>query len=193
MGLMDKNMDTIKSLSDLVEMDDFQKYKNFIKNFILNDMPLWKIIYSPLKNPLIIEDPENPYVIFQNEDVENDNHGVVLFKQKNNEILNYGTVCVLVDFETTSFGNSDLLDNLYIIFRIIIKSNDIDELENGLSRLYIIADLINRHLDHAEIGSIGYVKKQSMNPIPANEENSAITIIYKCRNLSNRLLEEANK
>lgn len=182
------------NLSDLKEIDDFQIYKRFIQKFILEDQTLQKIIYYPVRNPLLQDDLENPYTIFDIPDKEDsDVHGVVLFKQKNPEILNYGTVIVLVDFETTSFGNSGLLDNLYIIFRIIIKSTDIQELDNNLNRSYVIADLINDHLDNIKVGSIGYVKKQSINPVNTNEENSAISLIYKCRNLSNRLLENANR
>jgi hypothetical protein len=41
------------NLSDLKEIDDFQIYKNFIKKFILEDQILQKIIYYPVRNPLL--------------------------------------------------------------------------------------------------------------------------------------------
>ena len=184
------------NINSLRELDDFQKYKQFIRDFILQDETLFRLIYFCNKNVFDEEKcemPENPYKIFTTDkEYENDNHGVILFKQKNGEILNYGTVVVLVNFETTRLGNSSVMDNMYIIFRIIAKSEEIQELEddegNTVNRLYAIAECINNNCDHARVGNTGELRKQSMNALSINEENCGITLMFKTSEWGSKLL-----
>lgn len=175
------------NLNSLKELDDFQIYKQFIKNFIVLDETLYRLIYFNVKNPLdevLYPFPQKSDKIFTTEkESEDDNHGVVLFKQKNSEILNYGTTIVLVDFETTRRGTSEFFDNLYIIFRVIGKSDDIQELEdeeeNTINRLTTIIELIDNNFNLANVNNIGIVKRQSLNPLSINDENFGYTVIYK--------------
>lgn len=175
------------NISDLKELDNFQIYKKFIRRFILEDESLFRLIYFGNKNvfdEMLCPYPENPFKIFTTDkEDENDNHGVVLFKQKNSEILNYGTIVVLVDFETTRRGSSEFFDNLYIIFRIIGKSDNIQEIEdeegNLGNRLTSIIELIDNNFNLADVNNIGIVKRQSLNPLATNEDNFGYTVIYK--------------
>jgi hypothetical protein len=189
------------SLSSLKEIDDFQKYKQFIKTFILENESLFRVIYFLVRNPmdeLNYPYPENPYKIFTTEkESDTDNHGVVLFSQKNVEILNYGTVIILINFDTTKYGNSGLLDNLYITIRIICKSDAVEDIEDSEGNIYnrasVIAEFINNEMDDKRVGNIGKVKKIAFKPLDGlNEGNFGYVLTYKARNLSNRMLDETN-
>lgn len=187
---MSTNLDTLR------ELDDFQIFKKYIKSLILQNSVLQKIIYYPFKNPLIKDDLENPYDLFDSSTVMSSDgsgvHGVVLFRRKCDEILNAEVPIILITFESTKLGNSDMLDNVYIVIRTITKGDSIQELENGLSRSSVIADLIDKSLNSSKISSIGKVTRQSFQPLNLNEENDGFLTIYKAQVISNRLLEEAN-
>jgi hypothetical protein len=187
----------MSTLNDLKELDDFQIFKRYIKSFILQDSDLQKIIYYPYKNPLIKDDLENPYDIFDSSTVmssdEKGVHGVVLFRRKCDEILNSEVPIILISFESTTIGYSNILDKVYIVIRIITKGSTIQELENGLSRGNVIAELFDKYLNSSEISSIGKTTRKtfkSLNNI--NEENDGFIIIYKAQTLANRLLQQAN-
>ena len=185
-------------LSSLKELDDFQIYKKFIKRFFLEDQDLFRLVFFQMKNPFDEDKcvyPENPFKIFTTEkEDDNDNHGVVLFGQKNGEILNYGTTVILIDFETTRIGNSHVLDNLYIIFRIITKSEDIQELEdnegNIVNRSYAIAGLIDNNFNYARVNNVSEIRKQSIKPLSINEQNGGYSIVYKTSAWGSKLLSK---
>lgn len=185
------------NLDDLKELDDFQIFKRYIKSFILQNPDLQKIIYYPVKNPLLMDDLENPYDLFDSSTVMSSSgtgvHGVVLFRKKCDEIINAEIPIVLINSESTNLGDSGFMSNLYIVVRIIIKGSTIQDLENGLSRSSVMADLFDKNINSAKVNSIGKIKRQSFNPLNLNEENTGYCIIYKAQVISNRLLEEANK
>lgn len=185
------------SLDDLQELDDTQIFKRYIKNFILQNSDLQKIIYYPVKNPLLKDDLENPYDLFDSTTAMSADgtgiHGVVLFRRKCDEIINAEVPIILIDFQSAKAGNSEILGDLYIIIRVIMKGTNIQELENGLSRSSVIAELFDKNINSEKVNSIGKVIRESYNPLPINEENSGYMGIYKARVISNRLLEEANK
>jgi hypothetical protein len=133
--------------------------------------------------------PDNPWLIFE----ESAEHGCVLFKRKNNEVLSEEQVNVLIDFQATRSANSTLLDNIYIIIRWVLKGNTIQELQNGVNRSHAISKLFDKHLNSQKVTSIGKVIRESYKEIPLNEDNVGYMSIYKAQVLSNDLLEEANK
>jgi hypothetical protein len=191
------------NLQSLKEFDDFQKYKEFIKTFILTNQDLYRLIYFPIKNPLDekFEIPENPYQIFDpdsavEEDGKTGVHGVVLFKEKNDTILNASIPVILVNFETARLGNSYFCDSVYTIFRIITKGTYIQELEddegNTVDRSYAIAKLISDEYGLANISKIGEIHRKSLTKIPINEENGGYTIIFEGKGWSNHLSENKN-
>ena len=125
----------MENLDSLVELDDFGKFKSFIRNFIIEDSTLWKLIFHSCKNPLLEEDSLAPYEIFN----ESNEHGCVLFKRKNNTVLSDEVVNVLVDFYDAKLGDSYFLNDLFICFSIIMKGTNIQELENNVNRASAIA------------------------------------------------------
>ncbi len=128
----------MENLDSLVELNDFGKFKSFIRNFIIENSTLWKLIFYSCKNPLLEEYSLSPYEIFD----ESADHGCVLFKRKNNTVLSDEVVNVLVSFYDTKISDSYFLNDLYICFHILCKGTNIQELENGISRTSAIAKLI---------------------------------------------------
>lgn len=188
------------SLDSLKELDNFQDFKNFIMSFVLSNNDLLKLIYHPLSNPLDDEravDLENPYLVFDEdsaigEDGKTGIHGVLLFKSKNNTILNTSIPVVLVFFNTAKLGNNNIYDNVYITFKIIMKGESIQTLSNGLDRAYVIAKLIDDNFDQAKVNDYGRVHLQSFDPLPLNEENSGYMLVYRARTLRGVLLDNKN-
>lgn len=190
----------MSSLDSLKELDNFQDFKNFIMSFVLESNTLQKLIYYPLSNPLDDEraiDLENPYLVFDedsaiSEDGKTGIHGVLLFKSKNNTILNASIPVVLVYFNTAKLGNSNIYDNVYITFKIIMKGEAVQTLANGLDRAYVIAKLIDDNFDKANVNDYGKVHLQSFDPLPLNEENSGYVSVYRARTLRGVLLDNKN-
>jgi len=180
------------TLDDLTStIDDFNMFEDFIKEFILSDNALFRMIYFPQKNPLLPEDEENPYKIF--EDIEGDNtHGAVLFGRKFNTILNTATIVVLVDFECYQKANSQEFDKITIIFRIILKGVDVQKLENGVDRAFIIGKLISDNFDLANVNGLGQVKKKSMGYSAINEENSSYLLTFSANSFSSDIGNNKN-
>lgn len=132
--------------------------------------------------------PDNPWLIFE----ESSEHGCVLFKRKNNDVLSEEQVNVLIDFQTIRAGDSFLLDDLYLIVRWVLKGNNIQELQNGINRSHAISKLFDKYLNSQKVSSIGKVARESYKELPLNEENVGYMTIYKATVFSNDLLEEAN-
>ena len=176
------------NLDDYKKMNSFQVYEDFIRNFFLADVDLFKFVFYPSSNPLNELDEENPYKIFE----ETDNgHGTVLFGRKNNTILNTCTIVVLIDFEQTSKTNYQDYRTDCIIIRTIIKG-DVQKLANGLDRAFIIDKLIENNLNKANITGLGTVKKLSFGEMPLNEENSGYISLYSATNFSYDVINNKN-
>jgi len=170
------------------KMNIFQPFEDYIRKFILEDNDLFKFIFYAQQSPLLQPDEENPYRIFDAS--ENNEHGVVLFGRKNNAILNTSTVILLVDFEITNKGSLREYNNVSIIFRIILKG-DIQKLENGLDRAFIIDKLLENNFNRANINGLGYITKKSTAYTAINEENNSYMSIYKgnvfsCDDMNNK-------
>lgn len=176
------------NLDSLVELDDFGKFKSFIRNFIIEDSTLWKLIFHSCKNPLLEEDSLAPYEIFN----ESSEHGCVLFKRKNNTVLSDEVVNVLVDFYDAKLGDSYFLNDLFICFSIIMKGTNIQELENGISRTSAIAKLIDDQFNLANVNKIGEIKRLSYKEIPINEQNAGMLITYCVKNWKTHLTDNKN-
>jgi hypothetical protein len=188
------------NLDDLKELDDFQEFKEYIKTFIIENENLFRMIYFPTKNPLDTISypyPQDPYQIFDSdsaigEDGKSEIHGVVLFKQKNDKILNSSLPILLIDFHTTKLGTNNIYDNLYIAVRFLCKGEYVQELENGMNRSFVIANMFDNLFNFAKFNDVGKVHRQSFDPIPINEQNIGYSSIYKCRVLANHLLDNKN-
>jgi hypothetical protein len=188
------------TIDDLKELDDFQEFKKFIKIFILQNSDLWKLIYYPVSDPLSQEDSENPYDIFDNstamnEDGSNGIHGVLLFKDKNNAILNASIPIILINFHSTRKSNSIEFNNVYCVFRIICKGDSVQELANGVNRSFAIAKLIDDEFAKANVNGLGKVERISFSELSLNEENVGYNIVFKassfaCDSLNNKNLNK---
>ena len=176
------------NLDSLVELDDFGKFKSFIRNFIIEDSTLWKLIFYSCKNPLLEDYSDNPYDIFE----ESNEHGCVLFKRKNNTVLSEEAVNILVDFYDTKISDSYFLNDLYICFRILCKGTNVQELENNINRISAIAKRIDDQFNLANINKIGEIKRLSYKEIPINEQNDGVLLTYNCRNWSTHLTDNKN-
>lgn len=163
-----------------MSLDTFEVYKNYIRTFLLKDSELQKLIYYPYTNCLSMNDVEDPYDIFNEGTAINGDsgvHGVLLFKRQSNIIINAEMPLVLITFETTP--KSKYISNIYIVIRIICKGVNIQELEDGSSRIYSIKRKINDWLETANINDIGEFTENSCKELSINDENDAMLLIYK--------------
>lgn len=165
-------------LSDLKELDKYNIYRSFIKDFFINCEELFKLVYSPYSSPLDSEIPDNPYSIFVEEQNNNNAHGVVLFKQKNDEVLSYETPVVLINFTSTTQDNN-YINIVNIEYKIILKGVNIQELLDESNRAYKIAELIDEQFNHKIIENTGKIKRVSFEKLSINEQNCGYTINYK--------------
>lgn len=184
---------------DLISINDFDKYERFIRNFILENITLWKLIFYPYSSPLSdmrAEDPQDPYTIFTRELGSDgkviDSHGVVLFDDKDDTIQNSANVTVLVNFTSVRLGNSPLIDTNYINFQIISKGSSIRKLSNGVDRTKAIGELIVNEFDKAKISNIGQVHKMSFDKLSINEENVGHSICFKALGMSGHFKDNKN-
>lgn len=179
----------MSSLDDLKELDDFKDFKKFIKDFIINNDDLFRLIYFPVFNPLS-EDYETmtPYDIFE----ESTEHGCVLFKRKNSKVLSEEQITILIDFNSAPKGNSLTYRDIFITVRIIAKGTNIQELENGLNRINCIAKLFDDEFNQANITGLGKVTKEKFSDLSINEENAGKILIYCASNFSYDYLNNKN-
>lgn len=176
------------SIENLRELDDFNIFKKFIRNFIIEDPVLWKLVFHSCKNPLLEDYSDNPYEIFE----ESSEHGCVLFKRKNNTVLSDETVNILVDFYDAKLGDSYFLNDLFICFSIIMKGSNIQELENGVNRANAIAKRIDDQFNLARVNNVGEIKRLSYKEIPINEQNDGVLLTYNCRNWGTKIGSNVN-
>jgi hypothetical protein len=175
-------LDDLKSIQ---ELDRFGELKKYIKNIILSSENLWKIIYYPLSNPLDSSYGENPFDIFDEATSINNNgiigtHGVVLFKQKNDNILNAEAEVVIIGFESNAINESDCINTTKIEIKILSKGTNIQTLIDKSNRAYKIAELIDNQFNHANITDVGKIKRQAFNDLLINEENCGYILSYTC-------------
>lgn len=176
-----------------MSLDSFKVFKDYIKKFVLEDSSLQKLIYYPYTNCLSMNDIEDPYDLFnENTAVNGDSgvHGVILFKRQANIIINSEMPLILVTFETTR--KSKTYSNIYIIFRIICKGTNIQELDDGSNRIYSIKEKISENLEMANITGLGEVTENSFKELSINDENDAVSLIYKCVDFSSDLSSNKN-
>lgn len=187
-------------LSDLKEISDFEKYRSFIKDFIVNCEPLFRLIWFSNSNPLDELNcplPDDPYRIFP-EDYPNIDeeltreHGVVLFRRKDDKVQSREGITILVDCYSAKLGNSYFLDDLFILFRIILKGTNVQTLSNGMSRHRVLAKLVDDNFNKAMINKIDTIDRLSYKDISLNEENSGYLLTYSCRNWSTHLTDNKN-
>jgi hypothetical protein len=173
----------MSELDNIKELDNFYEFKQYIKKSILESEDLFRLIYFCFKNPFdetTCEYPENPFDLFQEVyDSSNKSHGVVLFSQKNNAILNYETPVLLISFTTESSQDNKSINYTKIEFSIICKGTNIQELSNGVSRSYAIAKLIDNFMNHSSIAGSDKVKRLYFDNNILNEENCGYKITYQ--------------
>lgn len=185
--------DTLDSLSTV---NNFKIYEDYIKEFILKNQLLQKIIFYPYSDPFDdtrAVDLENPYDIFNHDSAISQDgtgtHGVVLFEDKDDTILNSSIPVLLITFDSVRLSDSYFLDTIRIIIQIICKGSSVRKLANGRDRTQVIGDIFDNEFGTANINKIGEIHKQSYTKLSINEENSGYTIIFKCvgasRNLNN--------
>ncbi|HBA03763.1 MAG TPA: hypothetical protein DCW51_07350 [Clostridium sp.] len=169
------------NLSDLKEIDDFDKIRTFVKTLILTDETLYRLIFFSNSNPLdelSCVYPENPYQIFEQSSDTDNPHGVVLFNAKNDDILNYEVINILIDTESVRKSNSNEFNQTYIIIRCIAKGTNIRTLENGADRVKTILKLIDDNLNEANVNNLGKIRKKSTSDLSLNEENIGKVVMY---------------
>jgi hypothetical protein len=183
---------------NLKVIGDFDKYEKFIKQFMLSNINLWKLIYYPYSLPLSdvrALDPEDPYQIFTRETDSSgkalDSHGVVLFQDKDDSIQNSSNTIILIHFNSSGLNGSHFVENQYITFQIICKG-DIRKLANGVDRAEAIGKLIDDEFNKANLNKIDEIRRISFDKLNINEENSGRVAIYKVRNWSSHLSENKN-
>jgi hypothetical protein len=190
-------------LDDLKELNDFSEFREFIKNFIMEDRNLFRVVYFPYSDPFDEDKcpmPDRRLSIFDGSKIQQrdgnnavDNiHGVVLFRRRYDDVINSEIPVVLVDFHSAKVGNSKFIDDVFITFRIICKGVNIQELANGLNRSAVIADLIDNQFNFAMFSKISEVTNETYKEISINEENSGYLLTYRCRNLAHHLTKNVN-
>jgi hypothetical protein len=178
-----KEVIIVSELDNIRELDNFYEFKQYIKQSILESEDLFRLIYFCFKNPfdeLTCSYPENPYELFQESyNTSDKTHGVVLFSQKNNEILNYETPVILINFSTESSQDNKSINYTQIEFSIICKGTNIQQLENGKSRSYAIAELIDNFMNHSNIVGSDKVKRLYFDNNVLNEQNCGYKLAYQ--------------
>lgn len=171
------------NLENLKELDRFNVYREYIKNFFIENENLFKLVYYPLSSPLDTDLPDNPYSLFLEE--QNDNvHGVVLFKQKNDDVLSYETPVILVNFTSETSKDNDYINIVSIEYKIILKGVNIQELVDESNRAYKIAELIDEQFNHKIIENTGKIKRLSFDNLSINEENCGYKLEYQIQSTS---------
>jgi hypothetical protein len=162
----------------LSEIADFDKFKSFIRNSIMSDEDLFKMIYYQYSSPLDMDYPENPYDIF----TSSNEHGCVLFRRKNDEILSDEQINVLIDLHSSSISNE--YNVVYIVVRIICKGENIQELADGTNRVFSIAKSFDNNFNLAHVTGLGEVRQEKFKEIELNSQNVGYMLIYKAYTFS---------
>lgn len=168
------------------ELNNFQDIKDFIKNFIIEDSELFKLIYFPNSFPNDNDFPDTPYEIFEPSEA----HGCVLFRPKNDIVQSKEGTNVLIFFNSVNYNT--ILDDLYITFSVICKGVNVQELADSTNRISTIANHIDNRFNMAVINDISKIKRMSFKPLSLNEENSGMLITYHCRTLAYNPLDNVN-
>ena len=169
------------------ELNNYQNIKSFIRDFIIEEENLFKVIYYSDTSALQKDLPDNPYEIF----TPSSSHGCVLFRRKNDVVLSEEGTNILITLYDVPHGNFREYSDTYILISIVCKGVNVQELEDKTDRSAYISYLIDNNLNQARInGSL--IKRESYKPIPLNEENSGYQIIYSCTNFSYDYLANKN-
>lgn len=175
------------NLNSLKELDNFYELKHYIKTSIMLNENLFRLIYFPysdIYDENSCQYPENPYLIFQNDYNSTTKNGVVLFRQKNDEILNYETPVVLITFTSESAQDNKSINYTKIEINIICKGTGIQDLQNGKNRSYCIADEFDSILNHQKVGNSDEIKRLFFDNLSLNEENCGYKLIYQINSTS---------
>ena len=179
------------------ELNDIQDIRDFIKDFIISDEELFKILYYPVSSPLDSELPDSPYSIFpeDNPDVGDElsnEHGVVLFRRKFDQVQSHEGVTLLIETISSRYGNSYYFNSTFVIFNIILKGTNVQTLSDGSSRLGVISRKIINNFDRAIVNNIGEVRFASEKLLSLNEENSGKAIFFELKTCATNLNENVN-
>ena len=179
------------------ELNDIQDIRDFIKDFIINDEKLFKLIYNSISSPLNSDLPDSPYDIFpeDNPDYNNelsDEHGVVLFRRKYDQVQSHEGVTILVETISSRHGNSYFFNSTFVIFNIILKGTNVQTLSDGSSRLGVISRKIINNFDRAIVNNIGEVRFASEKLLSLNEENSGKSIFFELKTCATNINENVN-
>jgi hypothetical protein len=164
-----------------IELDNFDDYRDYIKEQILLDEQLWKLIFYPTSTPLDDDYLEDPYKIFE-EDSEK-KHGFVLFKEKENTILNAVCPILLITFSSHRNDNYDSIQDIKIDIKIIFKG-EIEELADETNRAHRIAELFSQHLDEIKFDNNSKLRRESFELLNINEENYAHVLTFVTKSTS---------
>lgn len=166
-----------------LELDNFDDYRNFIREKILLCPDLWKLIFYPTSSPLDDEYLENPYKIFEEENCIPATHGFVLFKEKESTILNATTPVILISCSSQRNQNYDSIQDIKIEIKIIFKG-EIIELADESNRAYRISKLFDTLLDGVKLGNNSKLRRESFGLLALNEENYGFKLIFTARESS---------
>ena len=183
----------MSSIDNLKELDNFQDFKTFIKNFIIDNDDLFRLIWFSNSNPLdedVCQYPDNPWEIFKPS--PNSEHGCVLFRRKNDIVQSGEQICTLITFHSAPKGNSLTFRDIFIIIRIIAKGTNIQELENGYNRINCIAELLDNEFNQANITGLGKVNKEKYRDLSLNEENDGMLLMFTASDFSYDYLNNKN-
>jgi hypothetical protein len=158
-----------------IELDNYDDYRNLIKEKILSCQNLWELIYFQSSNPLEQEYPENPYEIF--EESNDGTHGFVLFKEKEVDILNSNSVIVLINFSSHRNSTYDSIQDVKIEIKIIFKG-EIEVLADETSRSHRIAELLDENLNGVKIDNNSKIRRESFDILSINEQNYGSLLIF---------------
>lgn len=180
-----------------LELNDFQKFREFIKDFIINDEDLFKTIFYSYSSPTDLDLPDDPYSIFPEDnpnltDELTNEHGVVLFRRKYDQVQSREGITILINYYTAPLGNDPFLDSLFITFRLILKGTNVQTLSDGSSRHGVIARGIINNFHMAKVNNLDYVQKISYKDLSLNEENSGSLLTFSCASFSHKQNENKN-
>lgn len=156
-----------------IELDNFDDYRNYIKGIILSQEDLWKLIYHADSLALDDDYGENPYIILE----ESNEHGFVLFKEKESEILDSAVPIILIIFNSHRNDNFYSVQDIEIQIKIIFKG-EIIELSDETNRSHRIAELFDKNLNGIAIDNGSKIRRESFEILSVNEQNYGYQLTF---------------
>ena len=159
-------------------IENIKKYKEEIKEMILSNQNLLKLLYYPSASPLEEKNINNASGLLNK---------YIFFRFRNPETIENKTSFIVVNIKANKFRNQESFINIRIYFDIF-TDNMIINLDNGNDRFDCIAEEINKMMNGAKGEWIGQAKlRNDMNFLVSSNMNGR-RLVYEISDFNGRVL-----